>query len=268
MTTRLRQLQVDAFTDTVFRGNPAAIVVLDEWLGDETLQAITAENRYSETAFIVPSDEDAADYHLRWFTPGGEVALCGHATLGTAHALFEHLDHVGDLVRFTTKSGILSVRRAGGDLIMDFPAQPSDVIDPEPIIAELIGATPIELRCSTIDHLRRMAVFESQDIIDAAAPDVRRILDIPGGCLLITAPGEDVDFVSRFFAPYAGIDEDPVTGSAHCLMTPYWASRLGRTTLTAHQRSERGGRMTCELAGDRVLLKGRAVTFLDGWIFI
>ncbi len=268
MRQRLRQFQVDAFASEVFRGNPAAVVLLDDWLPDDLLQSIAIENAYSETAFLKATPQAEADYHLRWFTPGCEVDLCGHATLASAHTLFAHLDHASPDVGFQTRSGILTVERADAGYAMDFPAGPTVPVD-DPAAVEALGTTPVEVRCSTMEHLRRMIVLESEAHVRAATPDLSRIReDIPGGCLLITAPGDEVDFVSRFFAPYCGIDEDPVTGSAHCMLAPYWAERLGRNDLRARQLSQRGGAVGCQVRGDRVRLLGEAVTFLDGWIHI
>ncbi|MFA7382611.1 MAG: PhzF family phenazine biosynthesis protein [Desulfurivibrionaceae bacterium] len=258
---KLKQYQVDAFTDQVFGGNPAAVVPLPSWPDDSLLQAIAEENNLSETAFFVAT---GMDFQLRWFTPVREVDLCGHATLATAHVLFEMLGHVGDTILFQTRSGELRVTRQGKMLTMDFPAsRPTPCGIPEALVQGL-GQRPIEVLAAD-DYL---AVFDSEASIRAIIPDQTLLarLDLRG--VIVTAPGTGVDFVSRFFAPSFGIPEDPVTGSAHCMLTPYWAGRLGRQIMTARQVSRRGGNITCELQADRVLLSGGAVTFMEAEILI
>ena len=253
---RLPLFQVDAFAGRVFEGNPAAVVPLEQWPADALLQAIAAENNLSETAFFVPEDEG---FRLRWFTPRAEVDLCGHATLAAAHVLFEHLGHADEFVRFHSRSGPLSVRREGGGLCMDFPAVASTPVQtPGELIDGFRGRKPLAVLAGP-DYL---AVFESeQDIRDLAIdPVALSLLDRRG--VIATAPGEQADFVSRCFFPKLGVEEDPVTGSAHCQMTPYWAQRLGRDELTARQLSVRGGSLHCRLRGDRVELLGGAVTYL------
>ncbi len=253
--------QVDAFTDRIFGGNPAGVCPLHEWLDDDVLQAIATENNLSETAFFVKA---ADSYHLRWFTPVSEVDLCGHATLGTAHVLFRHLGHEGDTVRFTTRSGVLVVRQAGPRLEMDFPSRPGEPVDPPADLIAGLGIQPVKVFRSR-DY---MAIYEREEQIHSLRPDHNRLVNLECTGIIVTAPGEAVDFVSRFFAPAEGIPEDPVTGSAHCTLIPYWADRLGRTTLHARQVSARGGELFCRLQGDRVSIAGQAVTFMTGSIEI
>jgi predicted PhzF superfamily epimerase YddE/YHI9 len=256
---KLRQYQVDAFTAELFAGNPAAVVPLETWLGEETLQAIALENNLSETAFFVPNGQG---FDLRWFTPEAEVELCGHATLASAFVLFERLAYPEPEIRFETRSGPLSVRRRDEWLEMDFPASLPQPCDPPRELLTGLGREPREVLAAA-DYV---AVFGSEREVRELEPDFGLLgrLGLRGVC--VTAPGDDVDFVSRFFAPHFGIPEDPVTGSAHCQLTPYWAARLGRNRLEARQLSRRGGEVLCELRGDRVLLSGRAVLFLEGSI--
>ncbi len=252
---KLKQYQVDAFAERVFEGNPAAVCPLERWLDDGLLQAIANENNLSETAFFVPSEEG---FQLRWFTPVAEVELCGHATLASAHVLFDILGHSGKQITFQTRSGALVVESKGGLLAMDFPAQPPVATPiPDALVAGL-GRVPQEVWAAN-DY---MAIFEDEDAVRAIAPDFAKLqaLDLRG--VIVTAPGTDVDFVSRFFAPKIGVPEDPVTGSAHCELTPYWARRLGKTRFEARQVSPRGGRLSCQLQGRRVILSGKAVTFM------
>ena len=253
---------IDAFTPTVFAGNPAAVCPLERWLPDATMQSIAAENNLAETAFFVPSASAAGDFDLRWFTPEAEIDLCGHATLASGHLVLTRLDPRRDSVRFHTKSGPLTVARAGEALSMDFPARaPDRCPEPEGLSAAL-GATPKEVWRSR----DLMAVFETQEDVRGLKPsfDGIRALGVFG--VIATAPGRDVDFVSRFFAPLMGVPEDPVTGSAHCTLVPYWAKRLGRSRLRARQISPRGGELDCEHRGERVTLAGRAVQYLEGTI--
>jgi PhzF family phenazine biosynthesis protein len=256
---KIKQYQVDAFASRAFGGNPAAVCPLEEWLPDDLLQAIAEENNLSETAFFVPSGKG---FELRWFTPIREVDLCGHATLATAHVLFERLGYDGPVLSFQTRSGELLVRRHKDLLEMDFPSLP-----PEPcaIPGELInglGQTPVEVQAAD-DYL---VVFDNEDAVRAIRPDFVLLgqLDLRG--VIITATGDEVDFVSRFFAPGYGIPEDPVTGSAHCTLTPYWAEKLGKRRLEARQVSRRGGCITCSLEADRVHLMGAAFTFMEAEI--
>ncbi|MEZ6243623.1 MAG: PhzF family phenazine biosynthesis protein [Phycisphaerales bacterium] len=263
---KLKLLQIDAFTSAVFKGNPAAVVPLDAWLADETMQAIALENNLSETAFFVPSENASADFHLRWFTPALEVALCGHATLASAHALWNHLGHAGDTLRFsTTRSGVLRVTRDDDLIVLDFPAytlEPADISTP---LVRALGRQPTELFTA---GPKLLAVFENKRDVIEMEPDFRAVADLGHLSVIVTAPGAKHDFVSRFFAPHAGIDEDPVTGSAHCALAPYWSQRLGRKELSAHQVSKRGGVLRCVDHGDRVHVAGHATTYLEGQITI
>lgn len=248
--------QVDAFTDAVFGGNPAAVCPLDAWPDDDLLQSIAVENNLSETAFIVGGD---GHYELRWFTPAFEVPLCGHATLGSAYVVLEILEPGLDEVHFETReSGTLTVRRDGRTFRMDLPAGALEIVD-EPAIAAALGATPVEVLVGP----KYVARFETEADIRAVSPDFRALAKLDRG-VAITAPGDEADFVSRYFAAYAGIDEDPVTGSAHAVLAPYWAKRLGRTRLDARQLSKRGGRIDCEVRNDRVVLRGGAVLYMSG----
>jgi PhzF family phenazine biosynthesis protein len=245
--------QVDAFADAPFTGNPAAVCVLDHWLPDARLQAIAAENNLSETAFVVREGEGA---RIRWFTPASEVDLCGHATLASAHVLFEQLGWPRDTVVFASRSGPLTVRRgdAPGSYVLDFPAKPAHPIDWPSGLREAIGGDPIAI--AKADYF--LIEYASAAELAALRPDFAVIARIAPGEVIVTAPGRDgFDFVSRFFAPGVGIDEDPVTGSAHCTLAPWWAERLGRLRLRGRQVSARGGTVECELRGDRVELTGR-----------
>lgn len=255
---RIRVYQVDAFTERVFGGNPAAVCPLDEWLPEKTLQAIARENNLSETAFFAPERDG---FRLRWFTPLTEVNLCGHATLASAFVLFEKLGARGDSVRFFTHSGPLAVTRAGGLFALDLPANPPEAITPPPELAGALGRHPVAVY-STSEHY--VAVFEDPDAVAGLEPDFPAVRRLERFGVIATAPGDDVDFVSRYFAPRKGIDEDPVTGSAHCVLAPYWGVRLGRPEVRATQLSFRGGSLTCALRGDRVVLKGAAVLYLEG----
>ena len=260
---RLPLFQIDAFAERVFQGNPAAVCPLDAWLPEALMQAIAAENNLSETAFCVPEGEG---YGLRWFTPLKEIDLCGHATLATAHVLFEHLGFAGAEIVFSTRSGALRVTRAGDRLAMDFPAKAVEPCAAPAALIEGLGRMPLEVYGGR-DYL---AVFADAAEVRALTPDPRRLAELDRHGVIVTAPGGaedgDVDFVSRFFVPKFGVDEDPVTGSAHCSLTPFWAARLGKATLEARQVSRRGGRLQCTLAGERVILRGRAVTYMAATI--
>ncbi len=254
--------QVDAFTDRLFAGNPAAICPLDSWLPDAAMQAIAAENNLAETAFFV---REGDGFLLRWFTPEVEVDLCGHATLASAHVLFQVLEPGRTSVTFhTLKAGVLHVIRDGDYLAMDFPSRPGKPVGPMPELGAALGKTPVEI----LKARDVMAVFDKAWDVADMKPNFQALISIGAG-VIVTAPGENgVDFVSRFFAPAFGIPEDPVTGSAHCTLTPYWAARLGKTKLEARQLSKRGGALTCTLKGDRVSLAGRAVLYLEGTITV
>lgn len=252
---RLTQYQVDAFAGQVFQGNPAAVVPLNAWLSDEVLQAIAEENNLSETAFFVPTEKG---FHLRWFTPVAEVDLCGHATLASAHIIFEVLGFAEHAIKFETRSGILVVERRNGLLAMDFPSIPPQPCPPPAALLDGLGFHPVEVLAAD-DYI---AVFESESVIRSLSPDLEKLRMLGLRGVSVTAPGMDSDFVSRFFAPKFGIPEDPVTGSAHCELVPYWASKLGKTHLIARQVSKRGGDLLCELRSDRVVLLGSAVIFM------
>lgn len=257
---KLPLYQIDAFAGAVFKGNPAAICPLEKWLDDDLMQAIAVENNLSETAFFVAKGDA---YELRWFTPAAEVDLCGHATLASAHVVFAHLQKEAEEARFDTRSGRLTVARDGdGLLAMDFPAQPGAAIDVSEEVIQGLGAEPSYLFAG-VDF---MAVFERESQIRAIEPDQAILKKLERRGVIITAPGEEMDFVSRFFAPKHNIPEDPVTGSAHCMLTPYWADRLGKSTLQARQISARGGDLVCSLAGDRVKISGRATEYMVGEI--
>jgi PhzF family phenazine biosynthesis protein len=255
--------QADAFTDTLFGGNPAAICPLQEWLPDELMQSIAAENNLAETAFFVPKGHE---FELRWFTPEVEIDLCGHATLASAHILFTQLGYQADRINFhTLKAGILTVSRDADLYTLDFPSSPPASCDiPAGLLEALGGKSPVEVLRSR-DYF---VVYESeQDILDLS-PDFNALGKVETIGVIVTAAGKNCDFVSRFFAPAAGIDEDPVTGSAHCSLIPYWASKLKKTKMHAFQLSERMGELWCEHKGDRVLMAGKAVTYLKGEIYI
>jgi len=265
MSTELPFFQIDAFADRPFAGNQAGVMPLDGWLDDATLQAIANENNVAETAFFIPSVSADADYDLRWFTPAVEVALCGHATLASGFHVLSR-DPARERVRFRTReSGVLEVRRDGARLAMDLPAWRSREVDPAPLAAAL-GAE-IEAAYETVDapEPSRMAILPDARAVRALEPDFRALAALGGVLAIVTAPGDGGhDVVSRVFAPAAGIDEDPVTGSAHCMLTPYWAERLGRDGFAAFQASSRGGAVHCMLRGDRVVLGGTCVTTIEG----
>lgn len=257
----IRQYQVDAFAARVFEGNPAAVCPLDSWLDDGVLQAIAEENNLSETAFFVPS---AAGFELRWFTPVREVDLCGHATLASAHVIFEELEYSGQRITFATRSGDLFVKREGTGLQMDFPACPAMPCEMTDLLIRGLGQRPLEVLAAD-DYL---VVFESEEVVRSIRPDHALLTQLDLRGVIVSAPGESVDFVSRFFAPKYGIPEDPVTGSAHCTLAPYWAAKLGKSRLTARQVSKRGGSLFCEQQEGRVILNGSAVTFMRAEISI
>ncbi len=258
-TTEVPIYQVDAFAARVFTGNPAAVCPLDDWLPDEVLQAIAVENNLSETAFLV---KRGADFDLRWFTPAHEVDLCGHATLGSAYVIANYLDNGSTEVRFHSRSGLLTVTREGELYTLDFPALPPRRTEDSAAVAEALGAAPAELW----DEMDLMAVFASEAEVAALAPDMAKVVRLETRGVIATAPGETCDFVSRFFAPRAGIPEDPVTGSAHCILTPYWATRLGKTRMNARQISARGGELEVEARGERVRISGRVAPYMEGRI--
>ena len=258
---KIKIYQVDAFAEKAFEGNPAAICPLENWLGDKSLQAIAGENNLSETAFIVATDKG---YHIRWFTPLAEVELCGHATLAAAFVAFNELGFSGDMLIFDSLSGELLVTKEDDILTMDFPSIVPKRCDISPVLVETLGTWPLEV-LSADDYI---AVYEKAEDVLEMNPDLYRMTQLDRRGVVVTAPGDEVDFVSRFFAPKYGINEDPVTGSAHCELAPYWGRRLKKDKMTAKQLSARGGTILCELKGERVFLAGKAVKFMEGEIYI
>jgi PhzF family phenazine biosynthesis protein len=255
--------QADAFTDTLFGGNPAAVCPLKEWLPDATMQQIAIENNLAETAFFVKTDKG---YLLRWFTPEYEIDLCGHATLATAHILFTQLGYTEPTIHFETiKAGMLTVTKNGDKYTLDFPSRPPE---PAAIPAGLLDALGMKEPKEFLRSRDYFLVYDTEDEILACKPDFSALAKFDVVGIIITSPGKEVDFVSRFFAPGAGVPEDPVTGSAHCNLIPYWADKLGKNQLHAYQQSARKGELWCELKGDRVLMSGKAVTYLKGEIYI
>ncbi len=260
----LRIYQVDAFHHEVLRGNPAAVIPLDRWLPDEKLQAIAQENNLSETAFFLPEENGAMP--LRWFTPNKEVRLCGHATLASAHVLFAEIGLTSPSISFSTLSGELSVEKLANGYRMNFPADFGKEISTPAGLEDALGA-PIKAAIMGKDDV--LVVMENQETIAGLTPDFNALLQMPDvRGVIASAPGDTVDFVSRCFYPKYAVNEDPVTGSAHTLMTPYWAKALGKDELSAWQISERKGILSCSLSGDRVLLEGQARTYLRGQIYI
>lgn len=258
---RLPLFQVDAFTSRLFAGNPAAVCPLLEWLPDPLLQSIAAENNLAETAYFVKENDG---YRLRWFTPAIEVDLCGHATLAAAFVLFECLGLSGDQVVFSSRSGALSVQHTAGVYTLDFPSRPATPKDCDPALSAALGAAPQ----AVLQARDTLCVYETPEEVASLTPDFKALTALPSFGYIATAPGRDCDFISRFFAPAQGIDEDPVTGSAHCTLAPYWAGRLGKTHMEARQISPRGGELSIEQSGDRVKIGGRAVLYLEGFIYL
>lgn len=257
---KLQIYQADAFASELFKGNPAAVVPLEKWLSDENMQQIATENNLSETAFFIPEGDD---FHIRWFTPKSEVNLCGHATLATAHILFHELNFQGELISFNSKSGVLIVRKTEDKLQLDFPADFVQPVDSNPVFTEAFG---IQASATFKGRTDFMLLFDSEDIIRNMNPNFHMLKQTDARGIIVTAKGNEVDFVSRFFAPGVGIDEDPVTGSAHTSLVPFWSLILNKTKLTALQLSERGGQLWCTMAANRVLISGKAVTYLRGKI--
>ncbi len=256
--------QIDAFTSKVFSGNPAAVCVLDAWLPAKTMQSIAGENNLAETAFVVKNE--AKGYDIRWFTPTIEVYLCGHATLASAYVLFKYYSHPTDEIRFSTlASGELSVVKSKDRLTLNFPADIINKMATPQALIDAFGKAPLETFKGKTDFV---LVYENQKEIETFTPDLSLIKKAGGRGCIITAPGNEVDFVSRFFGPQVGVDEDPVTGSAHTSLTPIWSEKLGEIKLKARQLSKRQGDLDCELKGDRVLITGTAVTYLIGEIEI
>lgn len=254
--------QIDAFASTPFKGNPAAVVPLEKWLPDDVMLNIAMENNLAETAFFVKSD---VGYDLRWFTPTIEMDLCGHATLASAYLIFEHLGTTDSILRFQTRSGELTVEKKDAKYELDFPSRPGKLTEaPAGLMQALEGAAPTEIYKSR-DY---MLVYESEADVLAIKPDFNALEKIDSHAVIVTAPGDSSDFVSRFFAPGLGVPEDPVTGSAHCTLIPYWAGRLEKNELFARQVSQRGGELYCQLVGDRVKIAGDAVLYMKGEIYV
>ncbi len=257
---KLKIFQADAFTEKLFAGNPAAVCPLDKWLPDEVMQKIAAENNLAETAFYIPKEND---FHLRWFTPAVEVDLCGHATLATAHVMFNHLGYGKPQINFHSMSGMLSVKKNGESITLNFPKDELHKTETPKAISDAIAVVPEEVFKGKNVLL---VVLKSQKDLEEIKPKINFIEAAHPHGVIFTAKGNDVDFVSRCFFPNCGINEDPVTGSAHCILTPYWAAKLGKTKLTARQLSKRTGNLVCELIGDRVEISGKAITYLTGEI--
>lgn len=268
MTISQKIYQVDAFASKVFEGNPAAVCPLERWLDDARMQRIAQENNLSETAFFVPSMRDGYDFHLRWFTPTEEVDLCGHATLASAFVIFNKLGFAGDVIRFESASGLLSVARSGDLLTLDFPAWPLEKTGAHPAIDAALRVTPVDIYKSH-DWL---VVLDSVHAVQRLKPDFAAMKQLDARGLIVTAPADansGFDFVSRAFFPKLGVEEDPVTGSAHCALTPYWAARLHKTQLNAEQGGARKGQLACELASDgRIRISGQAQLYMEGVCFI
>ena len=255
----LNLYQIDAFTDQLFGGNPAAVCPLDSWLPEATMQAIAMENNLSETAFIV---HETSGWRIRWFTPVTEVKLCGHATLASAWVYFNHLRTDARQVVFDSLSGPLTVSRDGDRLTLDFPVRRAEPVVAPGVLAAALGCTPLEVLAND-DWL---VLLDSEQTVRGLQPDMGLLRKLERRGLMVTAAGSDCDFVSRFFAPKYGIDEDPVTGATHTALTPFWAERLGKSRLHARQLSARGGELFCELQGERVLISGYAAPYLRGVI--
>ncbi|MBD1396980.1 PhzF family phenazine biosynthesis protein [Pontibacter sp. JH31] len=260
---KIKLYQIDAFTEQVFGGNPAAVCILDEWLSDTLMQQIAGENNLAETAFVVKSAEN---FEIRWFTPTVEVDLCGHATLAAAHVLFHYYNYPTNLINFySTRSGLLRVTKGSDGLTLDFPTDTFEEVDTPEVLVRAFGKRPEKAFKGKTDYL---LLYTAQQDIEAMQPDLGLVATVGGRGVIVSAPGIEVDFVSRFFAPQAGIDEDPVTGSAHTTLTPVWSEKLGKKVLSAQQLSKRRGSLKCEFLGDRVKITGKAVTYLVGEIEI
>ncbi|POY39135.1 isomerase [Solitalea longa] len=255
--------QVDAFSSHLFKGNPAAVCLLNEWLPDETLKSIAAENNLSETAYVIARDDH---FELRWFTPTVEVSLCGHATVATALVLFDELKYENSIIRFQTKSGELTVRKDNNFYLLNFPANdPTEVTDYPNELIEALHCKPVKVLKGKTDY---MVVVETQREVELLQPNHTLLRGIKVRGVIVTAVGDEVDFVSRFFAPGSGVDEDPVTGSAHTMLIPYWAKKLGKEAFYAKQLSARGGTLKCKLLGDRVEIGGAAKLYMKGQLFL
>ena len=260
---KLKMYQVDAFADKLFAGNPAAVVILESPMKDHEMQSIAFENNLSETAFVSIHE---SPIYIRWFTPSIEVDLCGHATLASARILFEHYPELaGEEINFDSKSGILKVTKNKDALCLNFPVDKPVLLDSDPLFEEILGIEPLQLLKGKDDYL---AIFENQKQIEHIKPNFVLLSKLNSRGLVISAPGDQVDFVSRCFYPEAGIEEDPVTGSAHTMLIPYWAKELSKNQLEANQLSKRGGKLNCILADNRVLISGKSVIYFDGIISI
>ena len=260
---KLKMYQVDAFADKLFSGNPAAVVILESPLKDEVMQSIAAENNLSETAFVSIHESPVL---IRWFTPSIEVDLCGHATLASARILFDYYpDLAGEEINFNSKSGVLKITKVEDGLCLNFPADQPVVTEIDSLFIEILDIEPLKLLRGKDDYL---AVFENQKQIEDMQPKLPLLKKINARGLVISAPGDEVDFVSRCFYPEAGIEEDPVTGSAHTMLTPYWANKFNKEELEAHQLSKRGGKLNCRLVNDRVFISGDSVIYFEGTISI
>ena len=257
----MKQYVVDAFTDHVFAGNQAAICVWDDWVSDELMMHITKENNFSETAFLVKEGEA---YHLRWFTPGGEIDLCGHATLAASYVLFRFYETEADMLSFDTLSGRLTVVKKGELLEMDFPAYELTPVAVTKEMEEAAGAKILEA------YMGRdlLAILEDEEAVRTLSPDMEKVKALPGSLLQVTAQGKDTDSVSRSFAPKLSVDEDPVCGSGHCHIVPYWAKKLGKKDILAYQASPRGGTLYCHMEGDRVKLAGKAALYSIAELYV
>lgn len=254
--------QVDAFADEVFQGNPAAVIPLDEWLPGETMQKLAMENNLSETAFFCHNKQR---FHIRWFTPLAEVRLCGHATLASAHVLFHHMGYSANEIQFESLSGLLTVKRVSGRIVLNFPASKVNAKSIPPSLNVAFGVKPQAAFAGRDDI---MLVFEKEEDIDNLVPDFSKISESKVRGIICTARSEKYDFVSRFFAPAVGVNEDPVTGSAHTMLIPYWAKQLNKTEMIARQVSKRGGTVYCKNLGERVEIGGNAITYLIGQVEI
>jgi len=272
--TTLPIYQIDAFADRMFAGNPAAVVPLDSWLSDAVMQNIALENNLSETAFVVkldPAKNDGADFHIRWFTPTVEVPLCGHATLASAFVIFNMLGFCGDLIRLQSASGILTARRDGDAIVLNFPKQsiaPDDV--PVHVLAAISDARPTGTFRVASRDTDFVVVYDDASVVRNMTPDMSALGKLAERGVIVTAPGDQpgIDMVSRYFLPALGIDEDPVTGYMHCVVSPYWAERNGKSNVVGYQASKRGGIVDCTIDGDRVHLKGNALLYLKGEIYL
>jgi PhzF family phenazine biosynthesis protein len=258
----LKKYHIDAFASEIFAGNPAAVCPLKEWLPDALMQNVAMENNLAETAFYV---KEKVGYRIRWFTPTVEVDLCGHATLASAYVLFNYENYAGNIVTFNSRSGPLTVTKSGEMLTLDFPQDVFKEVSPLPELTESLAANPVKTFRGKTDY---MLVFENEETIRKMKPDFKQLAKVNARGVIVTAKGKKVDFISRFFGPQSGGDEDPVTGSAHTTLTPYWSSMLGKTKLEAQQVSSRGGELQCELVDNRVLISGKAKLFSTGEIFL